>query len=108
MHTTRLLVWAVLLLVTRAPSLWGQVLTAFNHHGHLNSGTAPATGLYDSTFRLFDAPTGGSQVAGTFAINGLPVADGLFSVALDFGPGVFDGTGRWPCGATPPASSIRK
>jgi hypothetical protein len=46
------------------------------------------------TFQLYDAGTGGSQV-GTPITRTVPVNDGLFTVALDFGSSVFTGDARW-------------
>ena len=68
--------------------------TAFTYQGRLNSGTNPATGLYDLTFQLFNASTGGSQTGGTITNTGVGITNGLFTVALDF-DGVFNGTAYW-------------
>ena len=69
--------------------------TAFTYQGRLNSGTSPANGSYDLTFSLFDVNSGGSAVAGPLATNAVAVSNGLFTVALDFGPGVFNGAEYW-------------
>src|ERR1035438_6426468 len=67
--------------------------TAFTYQGRLFDGGVPANGLYDLQFTNYDAATGGSAL-GAFNTNALPVTNGLFTVALDFGA-VFDGTPRW-------------
>jgi trimeric autotransporter adhesin len=94
MKGARILVFAVLLAGNSAIS-WGQGLTAFTYQGRLDDGGTPVTGLYDFTFKLFNAPSGGAQVGGPFNTNRLAVTEGLFSLPLDFGPGVFDGSARW-------------
>jgi hypothetical protein len=74
--------------------------SAFTYQGQLDTASGPATGSYDFEFRLFDALTGGTQVATIppfVAKSDIAVTNGLFSVDLDFGSatGVFDGNARW-------------
>jgi len=59
--------------------------TAFSYQGQLKLGGAPVNGPCDVRFRLWDAETGGLQVGSTQEQLALPVAGGLFAVALDFG-----------------------
>jgi hypothetical protein len=68
--------------------------TAFTYQGRLNSGGSPASGLFDFRFRL-DADPLGDTVLATVASNAMPVTNGLFLTALDFGPGWFNGTNYW-------------
>ena len=65
--------------------------TGFTYQGKLTDGGAPADGAYDFEFKLYDALSGGSQVGSTVPLGDVAVADGLFTVQLDFG-NVFDGT----------------
>lgn len=58
-------------------------------------GTAPANGLYDLRFRVFDAAAGGGQSGVEVVVSPVGVTNGLFTVSLDFGDGVFTGAGRW-------------
>jgi hypothetical protein len=67
--------------------------TGFTYQGRLFIGDVPANGLYDLQFTNYDAAAGGNAL-GAFNTNALPVANGLFTVTLDFGA-VFDGTPRW-------------
>jgi hypothetical protein len=67
---------------------------AFTYQGYLRDGSSPANGEYDFRFILYDASIGGSQVGGHFFVDDVTVANGLFTVALDFGT-VFDGTRLW-------------
>ncbi len=69
---------------------------AFTYQGLLKDGDAPAAGTYSLRFRLYDAATGGSQVASPQFANDIVIdEDGLFSVDLDFGADAFDGSMRW-------------
>ena len=69
--------------------------TAFTYQGRLNAGASPANGNYDLTFSLFSTSSGGSAAAGPLTNNATGVTNGLFTVTLDFGPGVFPGADRW-------------
>jgi hypothetical protein len=67
--------------------------TEFLYQGHLAANGAPANGSYDLTFMLFNNP--GGQAGNTLTNAATAVSNGLFSVALDFGPGVFNGSNLW-------------
>lgn len=69
--------------------------TALTYQGRLADGGVGADGLYDLSFGLWDAASGGSQVGATVSLVDVPVADGLFTVELDFGADAFDNTARW-------------
>ena len=69
--------------------------TMFTYQGRLNDKGQPATGSYDLTFSLFNVSTGGSVVAGPIATNAFAISNGVFSVGLDFGSGIFNGTNYW-------------
>ncbi|HEV8268398.1 MAG TPA: hypothetical protein VGR00_09205, partial [Thermoanaerobaculia bacterium] len=68
--------------------------TAFTFQGRLSDVGAPADGLYDIRFRLYDAYTIGN-LKGTVTKNGVLVSGGRFTVDLDFGGAAFDGNARW-------------
>src|ERR1035437_3546179 len=68
--------------------------TAFTYQGQLNSDGNAASGVYDFTFAVWNANSGGAQQGATFATNTLPVTNGYFVATLDFG-NVFDGNARW-------------
>lgn len=59
----------------------------FTYQGYLQDGGNPATGMYDFRFTLqYDAPMTGIQIVGTpQAKEDVAVAQGIFSVPLDFG-----------------------
>src|SRR5215472_11383164 len=69
--------------------------TAFTYQGQFNDGTAPANGSYDFTFALFTSSDGAGQSGSTITDPAVSVSNGLFTVTLDFGPGVFNGNGLW-------------
>ncbi|SPE62407.1 exported hypothetical protein [Verrucomicrobia bacterium] len=70
--------------------------TAFTYQGRLDDTGACADGFYNFQFTLWSqqAP-GGMQLAGPLPIPNVLVTNGLFTVTLDFGPGVFNGTAYW-------------
>ena len=68
--------------------------TAFTYQGRLTDG-GTANGSYDLTFKLFDALNGPSQVGTTVTNSATSLSNGLFTVALDFGEGMFTGSARW-------------
>ena len=69
--------------------------TAFSYQGRLQSGTNVANGSYDLTFSVWNNSLGPSQAGNTFTNAATSVMNGLFTVALDFGSGIFDGNPRW-------------
>ena len=68
--------------------------TTFTYQGRLNDVGAPANGVYQMTFRLFNAASGPQQLAG-FTFFGVMITNGIFDVTLDYGSEVFDGSARW-------------
>jgi hypothetical protein len=69
--------------------------TVISYQGNLRDNGQAATGLYDVKFSLSDSETGGSYVGPTITNAAVPVSNGLFTVALDFGLDVFSGQSRW-------------
>jgi hypothetical protein len=84
--------WAALLLQPATLLAQG---TAFTYQGRLDSSGNPATGSFDLHFALFDSASGGSLLAGPLTNAAVGVSNGLFTVTLDFGAGVFTGPARW-------------
>src|SRR5581483_11520541 len=93
---------------TRAPLDSTPVGTSFTYQGELKQSGAPVNGTCDIQFSLFDALTGGTQIGSTQTIGGVSVANGLFTVGLEFGPGAFNGDARWLqiAPACPPGSGF--
>ena len=78
--------------------------TTFTYQGRLTDGSGPANGVYDLQFSLYDSASGGANL-GTNFVEDMSVTNGLFTVPLDFGPGVFDGSRRFlEIGVRPGAS----
>jgi hypothetical protein len=69
--------------------------TLFTYQGQLLTTNGMANGLYDFTFALYNAASGGSQSGGTVQTNGVSVTNGTFTVPVDFGTGIFNGTAYW-------------
>jgi formylglycine-generating enzyme required for sulfatase activity len=84
---------AALLLLSYAGTALAQG-TVFTYQGQLSSSNAPANGSYDLTFALFNASSAGTQAGTTITNAGVAVADGLFTVMLDFG-NQFNGAPCW-------------
>jgi hypothetical protein len=69
--------------------------TDFSFQGVLNEDGAPANGIYEFRFGLFDAATPGSHAGNWITNANTSVTNGLFNTVLDFGALVFDGTQYW-------------
>jgi hypothetical protein len=69
--------------------------TAFTYQGRLNNGANPASGIYDLQFAIYDSTNSpGTLIAGPLTNSATAVSNGLFTVTLDFGAGVFNGANR--------------
>ena len=70
--------------------------TAFVYQGRLNEDGSPANGNYDLRFAIYDSTNSpGTVIAGPITNSATAVSNGLFTVTLDFGSGVFNGNSRW-------------
>jgi hypothetical protein len=67
--------------------------TAFTYQGRLTDNGNPANGEYDFEFKLYDDAS--TQVGGPITVEDKTVADGLFTVELDFGGAAFHGEARY-------------
>jgi hypothetical protein len=72
----------------------GPLGSGFTYQGALYADGAPAGGIYDLRFRLYDAATGGIQVGPTLCADNVSVVEGRFTAVLDFG-GPFAGQQRF-------------
>ena len=77
-----------------APAL-AQPATAITYQGRLQLSGVAVNATADFQFRLFTAPTGGSQIGSMQERSGLTVADGMVTAVLDFGNGAFTGEARY-------------
>jgi hypothetical protein len=90
--------WLMLLALTGLnlqPATASAQGTAFSYQGRLDASGSPANGSYDLEFTICDALANGSVVAGPLTNSATGVSNGLFTVTLDFGSGVFGGSARW-------------
>ena len=70
--------------------------SAFTYQGKLTDGGAPANGPYQMQFTLFPSAVGGDPLGPPIQIDSVEVANGVFTVQLDFGgAAAFDGHLRW-------------
>ncbi len=69
--------------------------TAFTFQGHLQQNGTPTSGSHDLVFTLWDAASGGGQVGSTITQTGYPIANGVFTIDLNFGTSAFGGAQRW-------------
>jgi hypothetical protein len=83
-----------LLLILLVKTVFAQS-SAFSYQGQLNNNGAPASGLFELQFTLFDASTNGIRIAGPVTNSATLVTNGVFSVKIDFGPKAFNGAPRW-------------
>lgn len=93
-----LTLWVLTLAVSFQPSALLQAAplgTAFTYQGKLTEDANPASGSYDLKFTLYDALSSGNVVAVPLTNAATGVSNGLFTVLLDFGSGVFTGETRW-------------
>ena len=69
--------------------------TIFNYQGRLNVNGNQPNGLYDFVFTIYKVETNGLIIAGPLTNSAVPVSNGLFNVALDFGKQPFLGVNRF-------------
>lgn len=69
--------------------------TAFTYQGQLTESGQAATGLYDLQICLFDTPDAAVAIACAPDFADVPVEDGLFTLAVDFGSAPFVGQQRF-------------
>ena len=76
----------------------GSMGTVFTYQGNLQNTGNSVTGTIDFQFSLWSAENGGSQISTVLTIEDVDVADGFFTVKLDFGSAnsfLFSGAERW-------------
>ncbi len=67
----------------------------FVYQGQIQDGGVPANGNHDFEFYLFDQLAGGTQIGTMVPRNAVAVANGVFTVNLDFGATSFPGANRF-------------
>ncbi len=103
----RLLSLALISLV--APSWALAQSAAFTYQGRLTDLGSPANNIYEMQFKLFNTQAVGTgEELGLLTRTDVDVSNGVFTVVLDFGESVFDGSERFleigirPAGSTDP------
>ncbi len=81
-----------LLAVLSMPLAWAQD-SRLTYQGHLQHDGVSANGTFDLLFLLQD--TAGATIGSPIARDDTLVADGVFTVTLDFGTSAFDGSARF-------------
>src|SRR5947208_5806873 len=70
--------------------------TAFTYQGRLTDAGSNANGIYDLRLAIYDSPNNpGTVIAGPLTNAATAVNNGLFTLTLDFGAGIFSGPDRW-------------
>ncbi len=96
MTIQRLFAWlGACVLLTQLFLARGQGTTAFTYQGKLNDAAGAANGLYDFEFALYPGATTVGRPISSVSRPKVTVANGLFTVELDFGGGAFTGAERW-------------
>lgn len=89
------LAWMVLLaLVVSIAAPAARAGTSFTYQGELTNNQVPANGDFDFRFILYSADVGGAQIGPIVVVPGVAVAQGVFTVPLDFGT-VFGTADPW-------------
>ena len=98
MKKIRIIKWLALItllaLNLQPSTALAQGTTAFTYQGQLHDGGTNANGAYTMIFKLYDDAVFGSQINNAIT-NNSTLANGLFTVNLDFGAGAFNGSARW-------------
>jgi hypothetical protein len=80
----------------QAPGGPAAIGTTLTYAGQLTDKDGdPLEGVYDFEFKVYDAPTGGTQLGQAVTKDNVMVEDGLYVVELDFGGRVFTGDVRY-------------
>lgn len=86
---------ASLFLAAMAAPAMAQPGTDITYQGRLKLAGALVNTPADFQFRLYGQGSGGNQIGPTQQFNNVSVVDGLFTAKPDFGPGAFNGNGRF-------------
>jgi hypothetical protein len=82
--------------VLAAGSVHADVLgSAFTFQGQLTQNGTPSDGTVDLAVEPFGSVNGSDSLAPVLVLEDVPVAEGLFTVDIDFGPGFFVGDAVW-------------
>jgi hypothetical protein len=71
------------------------VSSAFTYQGQLNLAGLPVDATADFEMTLWDDESGGQMISSAVTVTDILIADGLFTVEIDFGADAFNGEARW-------------
>lgn len=92
----RCLQWTfVLALLAMVPARVAAQGTGFTYQGRLVNAGVPANGSYDLAVSVWNATSAGSLLGGPVTNSAVVVTNGLFTISIDFGAGIFTGQARW-------------
>ncbi len=89
--------WTVLAVLVSwiANAAHAGVLPPITYQGELKSNNVPLDGTRDMKFRLFSAPTGGTQIGPELTAPGVVLTQGRFTVQLNYGAEAYTGQALW-------------
>jgi hypothetical protein len=82
-------------LMAAAGAVAQPVPSLFTYQGKLTDNGQAANGQYDLYFRLYSTDTGIFPLGSAVTLDNVQVVNGVFTVKLDFGQGLFNGDPRW-------------
>jgi hypothetical protein len=91
-ETGKLVAIAFIVSAILVGTMQGQT-SSFTYQGKLTDNSLAANGTYQMQFGLYDASS--TQLGSTITVPSVQVANGIFTVTLDFGPGAFPGPPRF-------------
>lgn len=96
MQSTRCLIAIPIVLAGLLQPAAGQtpLSTAFTYQGQLKAAGMPSISTADFQFALFDAMSGGNSIGTPLLRANAALADGVFTVSLDFGAAAYSGEAR--------------
>ena len=71
------------------------ISTTFTYQGQLKNGSNPVNGSCDLAFRLYDDPSVDNLIGSPITLTNVSIANGFFTVGLNFGSAAFTGDARW-------------
>ncbi len=93
MNTKSFVFGTLLLLANSANS--DPIATSFTYQGELIQSGVPANGVFDFQFELYDVDSGGAIITQAALVEDVMVANGIFSVELNFTSAPFAGDQLW-------------